>query len=134
MNWAGRGLAVAGAALILVSIWVKTYDEGFKISDDGTYAVYYLAMLVLVVGFIAVAALTRRRIFSFVAMVLALVACGDSVDTVVFNAFGAYDGTSIGYWLLPIGGLILAAGAVLDYLAHDRGVRDRDAGDLVAAR
>jgi hypothetical protein len=86
MNWAGRGLAVAGAALILVAVWVKTYEEGFKIPDDGTYAAYYVAMVVLVVGFIAVGAIALRRIFSFVAMVLALIVCGGSLDTLVFNA------------------------------------------------
>jgi hypothetical protein len=72
----------------------------------------------LVVGFIVVGAIARRRIFSFAAMVLALIICGGSVDTLVFNAFGAYHGTSVGFWLLPIGGLMLASGAVLAYLEH----------------
>jgi hypothetical protein len=49
---------------------------------------------------------------------LALIICGGSFDTLAFNAFGAYHGTSVGFWLLPIGGVILASGAVLDYLAH----------------
>jgi hypothetical protein len=124
MNWVGRGLVAVGGGLILAALWVKAYDSGYKLWDDGTYGGYYLGMVLLVVAFTAVAVVTRRRVFAFVAMVVALIICGDSLDTAVYLAFGNFHGTSVGFWLQPIGGLILASGALVAYLAHE--------GDLAA--
>jgi hypothetical protein len=51
-------------------------------------------------------------------MVIALVLLGGSIDSFVYISFH-YTGLSTGFWLQPVGGLLLAAGALLTYLAWD---------------
>jgi hypothetical protein len=123
MDWLSRTIAVLGAVLVLVSIWVKSF-EGFRNWDDGTNAAYLLASVLLTVALLTIALVTKRPAFSLAAAVVALLACGFLISTPVFLAFNQFDFVRAGLWIGVVGGVLLGAGALMTYLAEQMGPAD----------
>jgi hypothetical protein len=120
LSWIGNAVAALGAALVIASLWVRPYDVGPKLWDDKLYSIYYLTIALATVLFLVLGAVTRQRIFLFVGMALALVTCGSGADSIVLTHrfFDGFEPVRAGFWLQPIGGLILAAGGILAYVGH----------------